>query len=175
MEKIKAGGIIQNLNLAKIGLNSVLNRPGVASAVFSALGKRGINVQFIVQAIELNDRANMTLCVKNSDLESALSVIEEVRSEVQPEKIIYQSNVAVISVYGPHFRDQPGIAGTVFATLASIGINILAISTSISAVSCVIDADRSNEAITALMETFDIPANAIFTASHGISLRTKSD
>jgi aspartokinase len=174
MEKIKAGGIIQNANLVKIGLNSVPNRPGIASKVFSVLGKKGINVQFIVQAIELNSRANMTLCVGMEDMEIALSAINEIKAEVQPELITNQPNVAIVSVFGPHFRDYPGIAAVVFSTLASVDINILAISTSISTISCVIDGERLTDAVNAISEKFDVPAKSIYTATQGVSLRSKS-
>lgn len=173
MEKIKAGGIIQNTNLAKIGVMSVPDRPGIASAVLSALGGRGINVQFLVQAIDLNNKTHMILCMAQDDLEEALSAIEGVKSKVRAEEVICQSNVAIVSVFGPHFRDYPGIAEVAFSALASVGINILAISTSISTISCVIDSDHVAEAVEALSEAFDVPSSAIFTASRGLSLRSR--
>ena len=40
---------------------------------------------------------------------------------------------------------------------AGKGINILVISTSISTLSCVIDADGLDEAVAAMRETFDLP------------------
>jgi aspartokinase len=65
--------------------------------------------------------------------------------------------VAVLSIFGPDFRERPGIAGTMFSALGSRDVNILAISTSISTLSCVIDADRLGEAVSAMRETFDLP------------------
>lgn len=174
MEKIKAGGIIQNTNLAEIGVMSVPDRPGIASAVLTALGERNINVQFIVQSIDLKNRTHMILCVAEDDLEAALSAIEGVKSKVRAEKVIFRPNVAIVSVFGPHFRDHPGIAGVAFSALASVGINILAISTSISTISCVIDGDRVAEAVGALREAFDVPSSAVFTASRGLSLRSRA-
>lgn len=174
MHGFKAGGIIKNVNLAKIGLKAVPNQPGVAGKFFNELGRKGINVQFIVQDIEISDRANMAFCINKSDLEAALAVVKRVNLEVKAE-ITSQTDIAIISIYGPHFRDYPGIAGMVFYTLASVDINILAISTSISAVSCVIEEDRINDAVNALKEAFDLPPNSVFTASQGVSLRLKSD
>ncbi|MBD3183587.1 hypothetical protein GF312_14940 [Candidatus Poribacteria bacterium] len=46
MQKIKAGGIIKNINPVKINLKSLPNNPGVASTIFKALGKHDINVEF---------------------------------------------------------------------------------------------------------------------------------
>jgi aspartokinase len=60
-------------------------------------------------------------------------------------------------MFGPHFGERPGIAGVMFSALASVGINILAISTSISSISCLIDVDDMDEAIQVLEETFELP------------------
>jgi len=172
MAKAKAGGIIQNVNLARIGVMSMPDRPGIASAVLSALGERRINVEFIVQCIDLKNRSHIILCVAQDSLEEALSAIEETRSEVLPEEVTCQRNVAMVSVFGPHFRDYPGIAGLTFSALARAGINILAISTSISTISCIIDKDGLPEGVRVLQEAFDVPSSAVFTAARGLSLRS---
>jgi aspartokinase len=44
-----------------------------------------------------------------------------------------------------------------FSALASAGINILAISTSISSTSCLLDASDMDEAVQALEEAFELP------------------
>ena len=173
MDKIKAGGIIQNINLAKVELRFAPNRLGAASTVLSALGKKHINVEFIVQAIEMGIKANITICVNMDDLEAALSVIEEAKSDIRAEKVKYHPNVAIISIFGPHFKDNPGIAGRAFSALASAGVSILDISTSISTISCVIEDDCLNTAIDGLRTVFDTPPNAVFTVSRGVSLRSK--
>jgi len=171
VEKIRAGGIIHNTDLVQMGVMSVPDRPGIASAVLCALGERGINVQFIVQSIDLKNRTHIILCVAQDDLEMALLAIEGVKSRVQAEELICRPNVAIVSVFGPHFRDHPGIAGVAFSALASAGINILAISTSISTLSCVLDGDQ---AVEALSEAFGVPSTAVFTASRGLSLRSRA-
>ena len=71
--------------------------------------------------------------------------------------MIVQPEVAIVSIFGPDFRERPGIAGTMFHALAERGVNILAVSTSISTVSCVIESDPLESALVALRETFDLP------------------
>jgi aspartate kinase len=173
MEKPKAGGIIQNINLAKIGVMSVPDRPGIASIVLGALCEKNINVQFIAQTTDQNNRSNIILCVNKNDLETAISAIENVRPDVNAEKVIYQSNVAMVSIFGPHFRDHPGIAVIAFSSLASAEINIIAISTSISTISCVIDDDKVDKAVEALMSAFNVPSKNVYIASEGLSLRAE--
>jgi aspartate kinase len=173
VERIRAGGIIQNMGLAQIGVMSVPDRPGIASAVFGVLAAQGINVQFIVQSIDLSNRTHIILLVDRDDLEATLLAIQGIKPSIQAEEIVARANVAMMSVFGPHFRDEPGIASAAFSALASVGINILAISTSISTISCVVDGDHVTEAIDVLREAFDVPPSAVFTAGCGLSLSSR--
>lgn len=157
MEKIKIGGIIQSRQLAKVGVMSVANQPGVAGTILEALGKKGINVQFIVQLVDLCGRGNVIFCVEQRDLQATLQVLTRVQSSVDSERIIYHSPVGIISIFGPHFRERPSIAGMMFTALGDAGINILAISTSISTLSCVIEEDLLPEAVRAISQVFELP------------------
>jgi aspartate kinase len=156
-QKIKIGGIIQNRNLAKIGVMSIPDRPGVAGAIFSALGERNINIPFIVHTIDLNNLDNIVICVAREDLTVALEALNTVKETVGAKEIVYKGEVGILSMFGPHFGERPGIAGVMFSALASAGINILAISTSISSTSCLVDVDDMDEAIQSLEEAFELP------------------
>jgi aspartate kinase len=156
-QKIKIGGIIQSRNLAKIGVMSIPDRPGVAGAIFSALGAKGINTPFIVHTIDLNNLDNIVVCVAREYLAPALEVLHTVKETVGAEEIVYDGEVGIVSMFGPHFGERPGIAGVMFSALASAGINILAISTSISSTSCLLDASDMDEAVQALEEAFELP------------------
>jgi aspartokinase len=157
MSKIKIGGIMQTTGLAKVGVMSIPDRPGTAGHIMATLGAKDINVQFIVQCIDIHDNDHVVFCIAEDELARAQDLLEEVRSELGAEQVIQRPNVAIISIFGPDFRERPGIAGTMFSALGQRDINILAISTSISTLSCVIDADRLQDAVTAMRETFDLP------------------
>ena len=156
-QKIRIGGIIQNRNLAKIGVMSIPDRPGVAGALLSALGERGINVAFIVHTTDLNNLDNVVICVTPEDLTAALEVLHTIKETVGAQEIVHDQQVGIVSIFGPHFGERPGIAGMMFSALASAGINILAISTSISTASCLIDVYDMDEAVEVLQETFELP------------------
>ena len=157
MKKVRIGGVIRNSNLAKIGVMGIPDRPGVAGAILSALGREGINVEFIVQCIDLNNQDHIVFCVARDDLEAALDLLGKIRPQLGVKEVIHEPEVGIVSIFGPDFRERPGIAGAMFNALASVGINILAISTSISTVSCVVNANRLPEAVRVLEETFDMP------------------
>jgi aspartate kinase len=157
MEKIRIGGIMQNAHLSLLNVTAVPDRPGIAAAILNGLGRSGINVQFIVQCIDQSQRDQVALCVDRSDLQAALDVVNGIAPELQAGSVVAQPEVAVVSIFGPDFRERPGIAGTMFDALASHHINILAISTSISTVSSVIGAESLETALISLRQTFDLP------------------
>jgi aspartate kinase len=157
MEKIRIGGIMQNAHLALLSVTAVPDRPGIAAAILSGLGDRKVNVQFIVQCIDQSQRDQVALCVDRDDIGTALEIVNQIAPEIEAGKVISQPEAAIVSIFGPDFRERPGIAGAMFKALADNGINILAISTSISTVSCVIKSDDLESALNALRATFDLP------------------
>jgi aspartate kinase len=155
--KVKVGGIMASTGLATVSILSLPNRPDVAGTVLHALGKRNINIEFVVHNLDLEGNGNMTFCIDQKDLEVALEVLEEVKPLIEAKGISYHPSVTVISVFGPHFRERPMISGLMFNALGTTGINVLAISTSISSCSCLIQTEQTEDAIRTLHETFDAP------------------
>jgi len=157
MGKIRIGGIMQNAHLALLNVTAVPDRPGIAAAILGELGRRSINVQFIVQCIDQNKQDQVALCIDRDDLQAGLDAVTQVAPDLQAGRVISYPEVAIVSIFGPDFRERPGIAGTMFDSLAAVGINIMAISTSISTVSCVIQSDVLEAALNSLRSTFDLP------------------
>ncbi|MBM4430563.1 MAG: ACT domain-containing protein [Chloroflexi bacterium] len=146
-----------NDHLGRISVLSIPDRPGVAAALLDALGQRRLNVQFIVQCIDEQNRNHIVLCVDRGDMDACQSAIEEIVPTLQAEYVQCDPHAASIGIFGPDFRWRPGIAAKMFQALAGKGINILAISTSISTVMCVISADDLPAAEAAVREAFDVP------------------
>jgi aspartate kinase len=99
----------------------------------------------------------VVFCIAEDELEHVQDILEDLRQEVGGEQVIQRRNVAIISIFGPDFRERPGIASEMFSALGAKGINIRAISTSISTLSCVIEAGHLDDAVAAMRETFDLP------------------
>jgi aspartate kinase len=157
MGKIRIGGIMQNAHLALLNVTAVPDRPGTAAAILGELGRRSINVQFIVQCIDQNQQDQVALCVDRDDLPEARDAVNLVAPHLDAGRVIAYPETAIVSIFGPDFRERPGIAGTMFEAMASVDVNIMAISTSISTVSCVIESDDLESALNSLRQTFDLP------------------
>lgn len=155
--KVKVGGIMASSGLATVSILSLPDRPDVPGTILHAMGERNINIEFVVHNVDIEGNGNMTFCIDQKNLEGALAVLGSVKSLIEAKGISYHPNVATISVFGPHFRERPMISGLMFNALGTAGINVMAISTSISSCSCVIEASQIEEAMRALHETFDAP------------------
>ena len=157
VEKIKIGGIMQSDGRALLKIMSVPDQAGVASAVLEAMGQMEINIELLVESFDIDDCGNFSIVIDQKDLDQALNIIEEVKATIDAKVISYTPDVAVITVFGPHLREKPRIHGVMFSSIAAVGIGSLAISTSISSVSCVVEAQYLDTAVQALEEAFEVP------------------
>ena len=66
------------------------------------------------------------------------------------------ADVARVSLVGVGMKSHPGIAATMFETLANEGINIDMISTSTIRTSCIVAADDVERAVRSLHAAFDL-------------------
>ena len=157
MEKIAIGGIMQSDGRALVKILSVPDHASVAGTVLSAMAEKGINIELLVESFDLDDYANFALIIDQKDLESALEVFEIIKPTIDAKVVSYTPDVAVLTVFGHHLREKPHVHGLMFSTMASVGISSLAISTSISSVSCVVQGQHLETAVEALSRAFDFP------------------
>ena len=157
MEKIKIGGIMQSDGRALVKIMSVPDHAGVAGTVLGSMAEKGINIEFLVESFDLDDFGNFAMVIDHKDLDYTLTILEGIRSIIDAKAVSYTPDVAVITIFGPHLREKPRIHGMMFSSIASVGISSLAISTSISSVSCVVEGQHLGTAIQALQEAFDAP------------------
>lgn len=143
--------------LATVSILSYPDRPDIPGVILHAMGRENINIEFVVHNVDIEGSGNMTFCIDQKYLERAIEVLERVKPLIEAKGLSYHPNVATISVFGPHFRERPMISGLMFNALGQARIEVLAISTSISSCSCVIQAEQIEEALRALHATFDAP------------------
>ncbi|MBC8425211.1 ACT domain-containing protein [bacterium] len=157
MTKVAIGGMLETNNLVLVKVLGVRKGPGVAGLTLSTLGKRSINVLCIVSSSDASDRENMTLAVGKDSLDEALGILQSIKEDIEAQRIEVQRNCCFFSIYGPHFSERPSIAGLMFDAMAEAGIDIYAISTSVSTVSCVIDQGDLEKAREQIRATFLLP------------------
>jgi aspartate kinase len=159
VEKQVVSGIAYNRDEAKITLQRVADRPGVAAAIFGPLAENAINVDMIVQNVSEDGRTtDLTFTLAKSDLERAVNVLEERRAQLGFAAVKPDRNVVKISVIGVGMRSHAGVAQQMFQTLADKGINIQVISTSEIKVSVLIAEEYTELALRALHTAYGLDA-----------------
>jgi aspartate kinase len=157
VENRVVSGIAYSRDEAKITVERVADRPGVAAALFGPLADNAINVDMIVQNVSADGATtDMTFTVGRTDLERTLAVLETQRKTLGFKALKPDSNVVKISVIGVGMRSHAGVAQLMFKTLAERGINIQVISTSEIKVSVLIASDYTELALRALHTAYGL-------------------
>jgi len=149
-------GVAFSRDEAKITVQNVADRPGVAAAIFGPLAQANVNVDMIVQNISDDGRTDMTFTVHSDDFERAQATIEAAKEEIGYEGLIADRDVAKVSVVGIGMRSHTGVAQRMFSALAADGINIQVITTSEIKVSVLVRRKYMELAVQALHAAFDL-------------------
>ena len=159
VEQEKISGIAYSPDEAKVTIQGLPDKPGTAAAIFGELSENHINVDMIVQsATGEGQGADITFSLGRGDLAKALELINAGRDRLGFQDLEATENVTKISVVGMAMRSQPGVAGTMFETLAERGINIEVISTSEIKISVLIASEYTELAVRSLHSAFGLDA-----------------
>jgi aspartate kinase len=159
VEQEKISGIAYSPDEAKLTIQGLPDRPGIAAAIFGTLAENHINVDMIVQtAASEGQKTDITFSLGRGDLAKALEIIEASRGSLGFDGVDAKDDVTKISVVGMAMRSQPGVARTMFETLAERGINIEVISTSEIKISVLIAAEYTELAVRSLHAAFGLDA-----------------
>jgi len=152
----RVAGIAHQANVSKITFVGMLDQPNTAQAIFAALAARHINVDLIVQNVGHSGRTDLSITVREADQELAIDIAQGVREQVGARDVTVKPDIAEVSVVGTGLTSSLSYASTMFQTLGDLGINIEMISTSGIRLTCVIGAERVEEAVRALHAAFGL-------------------
>ncbi|BAF71416.1 aspartate kinase [Sulfurovum sp. NBC37-1] len=154
MEAVMVSGVVLDKNQARVTLRGVVDRPGIAAEIFSALADANINVDMIIQNVGTDGLTNLGFTVPQSELENAKKLVETFNHEIQGAD--FDEHVCKVSVVGVGMKSHSGVAATAFTVLANSNINIQMISTSEIKISMIIDEKYGELAIRALHEAYGL-------------------
>jgi aspartate kinase len=154
LEKAIISGVTHDTSEAKAALLGVPDRPGVAAHVFRALADAGVNIDMIVQNSSADGSTDITFTLPKSDRPAAEPILDRVRGDVGANAVVFDDDIAKVSLVGAGMKSHPGVAADMFDALAEAGINIEIISTSSIRISCVVRAADVERAVQAVHERF---------------------
>lgn len=156
-------GVAADLSQVRVVVCDIPDTPGEAATLFGALAKENISVDMIIQsyARKVSKTNDIAFTISKEDFDKAKEVLEVVQKQLNAGEVSYNDNIAKISIIGAGMIDRPGIASTMFKTLADNEINIRMISTSEIKISCLINKEDAQRAVKALHEVFNLGSDEI--------------
>jgi aspartate kinase len=152
LEKPLITGVTYDTNQVKISVFELEDKPGVAASLFRKFADNNINIDLIVQNVSEENKAAISITIKNEDL----SITKKVLDELDQKHVEIDPDISKVSIVGAGMQTHPGVAARMFELLAEKQINIEMISTSPIRISCVIRQANAREAVKVLHHGFDI-------------------
>lgn len=156
MEKMLVKGVAHDLDVARISLCDIEDKPGVAFKVFSLLAKNGINVDIILQSIGKENKKDISFTVSKSNMQKAVELLCANKEVIGFEDLKAADSFAKVSIVGAGMVNNPGVASSMFEALCEAGINIHMISTSEIKVSVLISEKNAEKAVNAICDKFNL-------------------
>ena len=154
----KVRSIAHDLDVAKITVVGVPDRPGIAAAFFEPLAEANISVDTIVQNASIDNITDLTFTVAKSQLAKAMAVTEPITKSIGARECVSDAKLGKVSIIGTGMQHTPGYAARMFGTLSEEGINIQLIATSEIRITCIIEESRVKEVVRALHRAFKLDA-----------------
>ncbi|MEK3867404.1 aspartate kinase [Paenibacillus sp. FSL H7-0716] len=149
-------GIAFDKPIAHVSLLDMPTSPNRLATVFNSLAKDDIDVDLIVQGGIRNGKADLSFTVSLADLEKAKSVLDLIQADVGFKNLEAHSDLVKVSIVGAGMVSSPGIAATMFHTIAETGVSIHTVSTSEIKISCVIEGTKLHEVVRSLHTVFEL-------------------
>ena len=156
VEEISVTGVTCNKSESKVTICAVPDKPGFAAYVFNEISDAGVNVDMIVQNVSHKRLTDISFTVLQGDLSKALEVTEKIAKDMKAGEVLYNKNIARVSIVGSGMRSHTGIAAKMFKVLEEEEINIEMISTSEISISCIIAQSSADTAVKMLHKEFKL-------------------
>lgn len=143
-------------NEARITINGVPDKPGVAMSIFSKIAEANIPTDMIVQNVSDGGVTDISFTIPGSDLQDTLEVVQQAADEIGAKSVEYDENVSKVSIVGIGMEYRSGIAEKMFRAIADKGINIQMITTSEIKISILVSKEDGVNALRAAHDVFEM-------------------
>lgn len=156
MEAPVVSGIACSKQEALICLSGLPDTPQTPSSIFGELSRAHIEVDMITQTPNANQRTDFSFTVSRTEILPTKTLLAENALITSDTQIAVRQDVAKVSVIGVALRSHPELASTLFDTLAASDIKLLAITTSESRLSVLVQEQDMERVTRALHAAFNL-------------------
>jgi len=158
MDKIKLHNIFHTSDQALLTIQLEERKAEFLPSIIYALREEGISIPFIVQSINRNGDFTLSLATAQRQLGWMRAAFQEGLDLPRSAPLEVRNDVVLITLYGPHLGEIPGVASRILSALAADRVEILAMSASLNSSLLVISRESLPKALRSLNRIFEIPA-----------------
>ena len=147
MEGMLIKGVAKDTDVAVITILNVPDEPGTSFKIFGLLAQKNINVDIILQSTGRDGKKDISFTCSEGEADTALRVLKE---SGKFQDVTCDETCAKVSIVGAGMQSHSGVASKMFEALSNNNINIKMISTSEIKISCIINRDDADKAVSAI-------------------------
>ena len=121
---VKCVSAIRNIGLIDLSGGITFAAPGTAAKIFTTLAEKNVNVLMVSSN---PSESSLSLIVKKSDLEKAVTSLEMNLLGKTVKKIDATPSVSIVAVIGSGMRGTVGVASKVFSAAHKVNANVMMI------------------------------------------------
>ncbi len=150
MEGMLIKGVAKDPDVAVITIMNVPNEPGMSFKIFGLLAQKNVNVDIILQSTGREGKKDVIFTCSQGDAPIAVRILKE---SAHFNDVTCDTSCAKVSIVGAGMQSHSGVAASMFEALSNNNINIHMISTSEIKISCIIDRDEADRAVSAIHDS----------------------
>ena len=147
MEGMLIKGVAKDTDVAVITILNVPDEPGTSFKIFGLLAQKNINVDIILQSTGRDGKKDISFTCAEGEGDLAMRVLKE---SAHFHDVSVDTTCAKVSIVGAGMQSHSGVASKMFEALSNNNINIKMISTSEIKISCIIDRNDADKAVSAI-------------------------
>lgn len=156
LEDAAIAGVALDRLQTRVTVNDLPDNPQAIAALFDDMGEAGLSVDMIIKNLGKEGKSNLTFSVTTDQFSRVEKVIGQTLKKLGSGTVRSAGEISKLSIVGVGMISHPGVAGTLFKALASVGINSELITTSEIKISVAIDPAKADAAVRAVHTAFGL-------------------
>ena len=160
LEDAAIAGVALDRLQTRVTVNDLPDNPAAFATLFDDLGESGLSVDMIIKNLGKDGKSNLTFSVSTDQFVRVEKVIGHTLKKLGSGTVRSAGEISKLSIVGVGMISHPGVAGTLFKALASVGVNSELITTSEIKISVAVEPAKADAAVRAVHTAFGLDKKA---------------
>ena len=160
LEDAAIAGVALDRLQTRVTVNDLPDNPQAIATLFDDLGESGLSVDMIIKNLGKDGKSNLTFSVSTDQFVRVEKVVSQTLKKLGSGTVRSAGEISKLSIVGVGMISHPGVAGTLFKALASVGVNSELITTSEIKISVALEPVKADAAIRAVHTAFGLDKKA---------------